>query len=290
MYSFNVTTNEYRERLTIREFLRMHGVSLTEWRRIKSTASIRLNGRMLTDLPLLKLHDVLEIEFPESNNQNLAPEQGCLNILFEDEHLLIVSKPGGMLVHPTVDNMSGTLGNLVMGYYKAQGYTCGFKPIIRLDRNTSGIVLIAKSALVQHMLSNSKIKKLYLALMPDPGFEEVDLVKPIARKLPSIIEREVNEERGKHAHTYFKVLERCGSIALVQAELFTGRTHQIRVHAAYLQCPLLGDDLYGGDTRLIGRQALHAHCVEFVHPMSGERIKIIDELPEELEKCLNLMR
>lgn len=290
MYKFTVTKEEYLPRLTIRNFLRNKGISLTEWRRIKAQAVIKINGQQLEQLPYLNLNDELTIELPSVDNENLLPEFGALKILFEDEHLLIVSKPGDMLVHPTVDNLQGTLGNLVMGYYKERGYTCGFKPVMRLDRQTSGIVVIAKSARVQHLLSSGSLRKIYLALMPDPGFEEIDVVKPIARKLPSIIEREVNEEHGKFAHTYFKVLQRCGPVALVQAELFTGRTHQIRVHAAYLQRPLLGDDLYGGDTTLIDRQALHAHCVEFKHPISGQQLKIIDELPEELEKCLNLSR
>lgn len=287
MYSFHVTKHEYKAYLTVREFLRMQGISLTEWRRIKAQALIRINGEQLERLPYLHLNDVLEIELPKIDNENLAPETGALNILFEDEHLLVVSKPSGMLVHPTVDSLSGTLGNLVMGYYQKQGYTCGFKPIMRLDRQTSGIVVIAKSARVQHLLSNAPLRKIYLALMPDPGFEEIDVVKPIARKLPSIIEREVNEKSGKAAHTYFKVIQRYGAVSLIQAELFTGRTHQIRVHAAYLQLPLLGDDLYGGDTSLLNRQALHAHCVEFTHPINGQQLKIIDELPEELKKCLN---
>ena len=290
IYSFNVTEQEYKERLTVREFVRMQGVSLTEWRRIKMQAIIKLNGQQLEQLPYLYLNDTLEIELPQTENKNLSPEVGFLKILFEDEHLLIVSKPSGMLVHPTVDNLSGTLGNLVMGHYKARGDTCGFKPVMRLDRQTSGIAIIAKSARVQHLLSSAPLRKIYLALMPEPGFEEMDVVKPIARKLPSIIEREVNEECGQYAHTYFKVLRRYGAIALVQAELFTGRTHQIRVHAAYLQLPLLGDDLYGGDIGLIARQALHAHCVEFKHPLTGEPLKIIDELPKELEKCLNLSK
>lgn len=290
MYKFTVTKEEYLPRLTIHNFLRNKGISLTEWRRIKAQAVIKINGQQLEQLPYLNLNDELTIELPSVDNENLLPEFGALKILFEDEHLLIVSKPGDMLVHPTVDNLQGTLGNLVMGYYKERGYTCGFKPVMRLDRQTSGIVVIAKSARVQHLLSSGSLRKIYLALMPDPGFEEIDVVKPIARKLPSIIEREVNEEHGKFAHTYFKVLQRCGPVALVQAELFTGRTHQIRVHAAYLQRPLLGDDLYGGDTTLIDRQALHAHCVEFKHPISGQQLKIIDELPEELEKCLNLSR
>lgn len=290
MYKFTVTETEYQPRLTIRKFLRLHGISLTEWRHIKAKASITINGQQPVGLPYLNLHDVLEIELPQESNENLAPEQGLLTILFEDEHLLVVSKPCGMLVHPTVNNLTGTLGNLVMGYYQTQGYSYGFKPIMRLDRQTSGIVIIAKSARVQHLMSNGSIKKIYLALMPNPGFEKIDILKPIARKLPSIIEREVNEVHGKHAHTRFKVLERCGKIALVQAELFTGRTHQIRVHAAYLQLPLLGDSIYGGDTSVLKRQALHAHLVEFNHPINGQLMQITDELPEELQKCLNLSR
>ena len=130
----------------------------------------------------------------------------------------------------------------------------------------------------------------HLALLPSPDFEELDVIKPIARKLPSIIEREVNESSGKYAHTRFTIVQRYTKYALVQAELFTGRTHQIRVHAAYLGLPLLGDDLYGGDTSLLDRQALHAYIVEFEHPITKQKIKIIDELPEELQECLNLLK
>lgn len=290
MYKFIVKESDYHPNLTVRDFVRKQGISLTEWRRIKSAAVIRLNGVVIPDLPCLNVGDELELDLPEQVNDNLAPEYAPLKILFEDEHFLIVSKPSGMLVHPTVDNLSGTLGNLVMGYYKTQNYRYGFKPIMRLDRQTSGIVVIAKSARVQHLMEQTAIRKLYLALLPSPDFEELDVIKPIARKLPSIIEREVNESSGKYAHTRFTIVQRYTKYALVQAELFTGRTHQIRVHAAYLGLPLLGDDLYGGDTSLLARQALHAYIVEFEHPITKQKIKIIDELPEELQECLNLLK
>lgn len=290
MYKFIVAECDYQPRLTIRDFVRQQGISLTEWRRIKSAAVIRINGIAVQGLPYLNLGDELELDLPEIANDNLAPEYDPIKILFEDEHFLIVSKPSGVLVHPTVDDLSGTLGNQVMGYYQNQGYKYGFKPIMRLDRQTSGIVIIAKSARVQHLMERTTIRKIYLALMPNPDFDELDVIKPIARKLPSIIEREVNESSGKYAHTRFKTLWRGEQVALVQAELFTGRTHQIRVHAAWLGLPLLGDDLYGGDMSLLARQALHAYIVEFDHPITKQKIKIIDELPEELQECLNLLR
>lgn len=288
MYRFNIPSNI--ETISLRDWVRSVGISLTQWRKIKRLASIRVNGELCVELPMLKGGDCVEIDLAIEPNNNLLPQQGCLDILYEDEHLLIVSKPAGMLVHPTVNSNQDTLGNFIMGYYERRGYSLGFHPVSRLDRQTSGVVLIAKTPHVQYLLSGQRINKLYLAIMPGGNFEKMVVDKPIARKLGSIIEREVNELAGDAAKTSFEVLAEYNGWVLVRAQLFTGRTHQIRVHAAYINRPLLGDDLYGYGSALLSRQALHAYSLQFAHPILGYEVVVRDLLPTDMQSVIKRIK
>lgn len=289
MYEFLVP-QEIKNHLTVREFLRGQGISLTEWRKIKNIGSITINDERQEKLIFLKAGDIVKVEIPAFENKNIAPEPYLLKILYEDDELLAVSKPSGILVHPTVAVQSGTLANYVMNYYRTSGCISNFHPISRLDKDTSGIVLLGKNARVQHLLAiqQQKMQKKYLLLTKKPPFAEQYIVcEPIARKVGSIIEREVNRELGKPAQTIFKILAKYHKYYLLEAQLLTGRTHQIRVHANFLGIPLLGDDLYGGDNSEFPRQALHAYSLEVENPISKKQIKIRDFLPEDI---LNFLR
>lgn len=207
-------------------------------------------------------------------------------IAYEDEFLLIIDKPAGMLVHPTVNERGFTLYDYVSNYYTRQGITAGIHPVSRLDRNTSGLVIFAKEPIVQFWLSQQQMQKSYLAIVTGnlPADEGI-IEAPIARKDGSIIERCVDFEKGKYSKTAYKLLKRVKDKSLVELQLFTGRTHQIRVHMAYIGCPLFNDNLYGIPGPQ-SRHALHAYKIGFIHPVSDVPLEITRELPADLRRLL----
>ena len=206
-------------------------------------------------------------------------------IAYEDDYLLIIDKPAGMLVHPTVNEWGTTLYDYVTEYYQRKGITANIHPVSRLDRHTSGLVIFAKEPIIQHWLSQQQMDKEYLAIVTgelpnDEGIIEV----PIARKEGSIIERCVSEN-GKYAKTSYKLLSKRKGLSLLQVKLFTGRTHQIRVHMAHIGCPLFNDNLYGTPGPQ-SRHALHAFKLRFIHPVSDTPVEITRTLPEDLRRII----
>ena len=210
-------------------------------------------------------------------------EEGELTVLYEDDHILAVDKPAGMLIHPSRATMTGTLANRVLGYYQKTGQACAFHPVTRLDRDTFGIVLLAKNAHVHALLNacQGELRKTYHALVwggPDADAGVIDA--PIARRpLPSLL-RYVNQE-GKPSVTEFSVLQRQGSVSLLALRPVTGRTHQLRVHCAYMGYPILGDPQYGSPESLtlsaemgLQTQQLCAKELEFTHPVTGTPLRL----------------
>jgi len=208
-------------------------------------------------------------------------EEGALTILYEDDHILAVEKPAGMLIHPSRATMTGTLANRVVAYYQKTNQAAAFHPITRLDRDTYGIVLLAKNAHIHAKLnqlhSRGALRKTYYALVYGcPEQTEGEINAPIARRpLPSLL-RYVNQD-GKPSVTRYRVLERRGETALVALSPITGRTHQLRVHCAYIGCPILGDPQYGSreskaysEALGLTYQRLCAKVLEFTHPVTGE--------------------
>ena len=256
---------------------------------MKFSGTFRCNGEPVSHPALLSVSggDVISWELVERTE--VLPENLPLDIRYEDDGLLIVNKPCGQLVHPTNRETVGTLANAVLGYYNRTGISAAFHPVHRLDRNTTGLVLIAKQPQLHHMLS-PKGKKIfqreYLAIIPGSLTPTSGLIDaPIARDTGSIIRRCVSPG-GQDARTYYETLYTFRGMSLLRLRLETGRTHQIRVHLAYLGHPLLGDDLYGGTRELIGRQALHAFRISFCHPESGNLVDATAELPADMANLL----
>ena len=206
-------------------------------------------------------------------------------IAYEDDYLLIIDKPAGMLVHPTVNEWGTTLYDYVTEYYQRKGITANIHPVSRLDRHTSGLVIFAKEPIIQHWLSQQQMDKEYLAIVTGELPNDEGIIEaPIARKEGSIIERCVSEN-GKYAKTSYKLLAKRKDLSLLQVKLFTGRTHQIRVHMAYIGCPLFNDNLYGTPGPQ-SRHALHAFKLRFIHPVSDTPVEITRTLPEDLRRII----
>ena len=228
--------------------------------------------------------DVITVELDEPTPEYPA-EQGDLTVLYEDEHILAVDKPAGMLIHPSHSQNTGTLANLVAGYFQRTGQKSAFHPVTRLDRDTFGVVLLAKNAHVHALLQGADVEKIYFARVyggPEADAGRIDA--PIARRpLPSLL-RFISPE-GKPSVTEFSVLRREGETSLLALRPITGRTHQLRLHCAHMGFPILGDPQYGssesqGLSLRLGYayQRLCAGEVAFRHPISGQQIRIRSRL------------
>ena len=249
--------------------------------KLKWGDALQVNGvPQRTNYPV-KPGDLVSVRLDEEEPEYPA-EDGPLTILYEDEYLLAVDKPAGMLIHPSRSCFSGTLANLVAGYYARTGQKSAFHPMTRLDRDTFGVVLLAKNAHVHTLLQNTEVQKTYHALtLGGPEADSGIIDAPIARKpLPSLL-REIRED-GKPSVTRYQVLERSGKLCKLALEPVTGRTHQLRLHCCYMGFPILGDPQYNSpesaaQSREMGLQyqLLCAKSLKLTHPISGNTLEIL---------------
>lgn len=222
----------------------------------------------------------------------VVPAEGPLDIVYEDPDIIVLNKAPGVLVHPSHGHFDDTLGNFLMYHYKMAGEESGFHPVHRLDKGTSGLLVAAKHPHAQEKLKNQlhtgDFRRVYLAVCDGIPPEPAGVIDaPIGPAEGSLTAREVRPD-GKPARTHYKVVRTWGSRALVELELETGRTHQIRVHMAHTGCPLTGDFLYGTENKsLIDRPALHSARLELTHPVTGERLAFSVPLPADMAALIS---
>ncbi len=277
------TVPEGHEGQKLSAFIRGRGISGKLWKKIKWTGHITINGEVCHHAKTpLHVGDIISCEWEEFST--VVSSQIPISILYEDEWLLIVNKPAQMIIHPTAKEHYDTLVNVVAGYFAGKGERSGVHPVYRLDRNTTGVVVIAKSAKIQYDLSknHTSIYREYVALATGRLEKEKGIIEaPIGRKDGSIIEWTVRED-GKFARTDYQVIAYGKDFTVLRLHLHTGRTHQIRVHMKYIGHPLLGDDLYSCSDSRIDRQALHAECIHFMHPETGKEISVKAPIPKDM--------
>ena len=260
--------------------------------KLKTSNKIFLNGNSANIKAPVNSNDVIEImlDFDEDNT-NIVPTKMELKILFEDEYLLILNKPAGYPIHPSMLHFEDSISNGVKYYFDSIGLRKKIRPVNRLDKDTSGIVIFAKNeyiqeCLVRQMKRNEFVKE-YIAICEGVLPSNAGVVNaPIARKENSIIERCVNDT-GDKAVTYYDVIKNNDDMSVVHLKLETGRTHQIRVHMAYIGNPILGDTLYGHSSKLIDRQALHSCKVSFIHPVTHKMLEFTAPLFQDMETIID---
>ena len=272
----------------LRDFLRFSGVSATLIKAVKKESG----GFWAGEVPIRTCDPVhagqcITFTLPPEPPTSVEPQQLPIRIAYESEHVMVLEKPAGMAVHPTLNYHDGTLANAYMGLLQSRGKTGVFRPVNRIDKDTSGLVLCAKNAWSASCLAQSAQKE-YLAVvegvLPKQGIIEA----PIGRAPDSIILRRVDPE-GKPSSTEYTAEKTVCGYTLVRAVLVTGRTHQLRVHFSYLGHPLAGDEFYGGSRERIGRHALHCAVVSFKDPVTQMTVRVESPIPQDMEKLLQEM-
>ncbi len=276
-------------------------LSRSQVQKLIENGKITINGKETKNNYKLRKNDIIEIEIPDPEPLDIVPEDIPLDICYEDKDIIIINKPQGMVVHPAPGHYSGTIVNAIM-------YHCGddlsgingcMRPGIvhRIDKDTSGIIVIAKSdsahkSLAEQLACHSITRKYYAIVTGNLKEDTGTIDKPVGRN-PKDRKKMAVVEGGRRAVTHYKVLERFGSkYTLIEAQLETGRTHQIRVHLASIGHPLLGDTVYGSEKQpfKLQGQVLHAKVLGFIHPSTGEYVEFESPLPEYYEKLILKLR
>lgn len=273
--------------------LRSHGLSASAIRRAKHRPhGLLVDGEDIYTSYLLHSGQTVAILADDKAPSDIAPNSAPVDILYEDFDLLVVNKPAGLAVHPCAGSWDDSLGARLVHYYHEIGLEADFHPVHRLDKGTSGLMVVAKHPAAQHILTqqlhSGAFLRSYLAIcegIPSPSVGIIDL--PLGRSDDSFIRQEVRPD-GKPARTHYQFLSASGSYSLLSLVLDTGRTHQIRVHLAHIGHPLVGDFLYGTEQpELIARPALHSAHLELTHPFSKERLSFDAPLPEDMLQLLS---
>ena len=290
IFEYQISSAEEGRKLG--DFLREKGYSRQLLRQLKETENGLLRNGQPTFMTIaLKNGDRIRVRLLEKaeGSEAIMPAPLPFEIVYEDEDLLVINKPADMPIHPSFQNHGNTLADALTWHYQQQGKEFVYRCINRLDRDTTGLLIVAKhqlsASILSDMVRKREIHREYLAIVEGIPPEKGTISAPIGRKEGSAILREVNFETGEPARTHFTRLETRNGLSLVSLKLETGRTHQIRVHMGYIGCPLIGDYLYYPDHTRINRQALHSYRLSFLHPITGKALSFTAPLPEDMEKA-----
>lgn len=260
--------------------------------KLKTNKQFFLNNTIVYVSHPVNENDTITVNLDfEETSENIVPTEMSLNILYEDNSFLILNKPAGIAIHPSCSHFSTSISNGIKYYFEKIGLKRKIRPVNRLDRDTSGVVIFAKNEYIQECLTrqmkNNIFRKEYIALLCGHlEHKKATIDAQIARENDSIIKRCVNSN-GDRAISHYEVLEEYDSFSKVKFVIETGRTHQIRVHSSYIVHPVLGDTLYGTASSLISRQALHSYKISFVHPLTKETLEITAPLFEDMNLLIN---
>lgn len=284
------------ESMLLREFLQTRGISKRTLTAVKyDGGKLMVNGVERTVRHTVEYGDTVTVQFPiEQLSDGLKPEMGALSVIYEDDVLLILDKPAGQSSIPSRDQPIGTVANFVAGKFAAERVPSTVHVVTRLDRDTSGLMCIAKNRHIHHLLNEQMridgFTRGYTALVEgDLKHNSLSIEQPIGRKDGSIMERIVRSD-GQYARTDLEVTGRFKQFdkqyMAINLKLYTGRTHQIRVHMNWLGHPLVGDDLYGGSKLLMNRQALHCSAIGFRHPLTNQLMQFESSLPLDMQNLI----
>lgn len=285
--TYPITEQETNQ--TIEQFLRGKSYSSQCIKELKKQwGSILINDEPQYMRHYMQAGEILTVQIQEEcSSEKIPPVELPLDIIYEDEDLLVVNKPAHMPIHPSLNNYENSLANALAWYFEKQNNPFVFRCINRLDRDTSGLTIVAKHMLsggiLSSMVAKRAIHREYLAIVrghisPESGTIDA----PIGRKGDSIIERQIDFEQGERAVTHYTLQEYKNGHSLLSIHLETGRTHQIRVHMKHIGFPLIGDHLYNPDMEYMTRQALHSYRLQFTHPITGDPMDFTTPLPEDM--------
>jgi len=289
--------------VTAREFTQFSRVHIQKW--IKD-GKLLLDGKIVKPKQLLKANQLISIDASEEPALGDEPEDIPIEIIFEDEDIIVLNKQSGLVVHPGSGNRTGTLVNALLHHNEELGFLPRAGIVHRLDKDTSGIMVVAKNEFsylnIISQLKDRKVKRQYLALVVGEPLSGLTINEPIGRH-PKHRTKQAVSDKGKEAITSFKIQDKINGYSLLNVSLGTGRTHQIRVHLAFIGFPILGDSVYGGrkkfatgtseplkkDISRFPRQALHAEKLEFIHPTLGKKVNFYAKTPKDLINLIELL-
>jgi 23S rRNA pseudouridine1911/1915/1917 synthase len=314
-YEIIVPPGKQKERLDLFLTRTLGSLSRSRIQKVIAEGKVTVNGVPAKARHLVAPHQKIEILIPKPQKHDILPEDIPLNILYEDEHLLVVNKDAGMVVHPAFGNYTGTMVNALLHHCGDLSSVGGKQRpgiVHRLDKDTSGLMVIAKNDYAHHHLSKQfsakETEREYCALAWGKFKKKSDRISTFIGRSPKDRKLMAVQSRGKEAVTNYEVLEELGFLALLSLKLETGRTHQIRVHLAFVGHPVFGDLTYGGRNRQLGglssrerqlaaelleimpRQALHAKTLGFLHPVTKEYLRFNSELPADIQQLLKRLR
>ena len=305
--SYKTVEKDVAERLdfvTAREFTQFSRVHIQRW--IKE-GKLLLDGEIVKPKQLLKVNQLISVETSEEPTLEDEPEDIPIEIIFEDSDIIVLNKQPGLVVHPGAGNRTGTLVNALLHHDEELSFLPRAGIVHRLDKDTSGVMVVAKNEFsylnLVSQLKERKVNRHYLAIVVGEPLSGSTINEPIGRH-PKLRTKQAVTDAGKEAITNFKIKERMGGYTLLNVSLETGRTHQIRVHLAFINFPILGDSVYGGRKKFAAgtteavkkeilkfpRQALHAEKLEFIHPQSGKKVNYSAKTPKDLLQLIELLK